>query len=103
LETAAYQIVQEGLTNVARHAGAAEATVRAWADAATLHVQVEDAGRGFEPGVVPSSASGLSGMRERAALLGGRLSVESAPGAGTQLHAELPVDGPVERRRSASG
>jgi signal transduction histidine kinase len=91
--------VQEALTNVARHAGVTEATVRAWADAATLHVQVVDGGRGFDTGVVASASSGLSGMRERARFLGGRLGVESAPGGGTRLHAELPVADVVERRR----
>jgi GAF domain-containing protein len=99
IETAAYRIVQEALTNVARHAGVTEATVRAWADAATLHVQVVDGGRGFDTGVVASASSGLSGMRERARFLGGRLSVESAPGGGTRLHAELPVTDVVEPRR----
>lgn len=99
IETAAFRIVQEALTNVARHAGVTEATVRAWADAATLHVQIEDRGRGFDTGVIASASSGLSGMRERARFLGGRLSVESAPGGGTRLHAELPVADVVERRR----
>lgn len=99
IETAAFRIVQEALTNVARHAGVTAATVRAWADAATLHVQIEDRGRGFDTGVVASSSSGLSGMRERARFLGGGLSVESAPGGGTRLHAELPVADVVERRR----
>jgi signal transduction histidine kinase/DNA-binding response OmpR family regulator len=101
LETAAYRIVQESLTNVARHAGVPEATVRVWADPDTLHAQVEDHGAGFDPEAVlaAGSTSGLAGMRERALLLGGQLTVDSAPGGGTCVTAELPLaDGRTERR-----
>ncbi|MSS72151.1 MAG: sensor histidine kinase [Candidatus Latescibacteria bacterium] len=93
VETGAYRIVQEALTNVARYAGVREATVRLRADRETLHVQVEDQGAGFDPetALAARATSGLSGMRERAALLGGTLKVESAPGAGVRLQAELPV------------
>jgi PAS domain S-box-containing protein len=95
VETAAYRIVQEALTNVARHAQTAEASVRACLDRGRLFLQVEDHGIGFDDQVVHAGAasSGLSGMRERAALLGGRLTVESRPGAGTRVTAELPVEG----------
>ncbi len=94
IETGAYRIVQEALTNVARHAGAREATVRVWADQGTLWVQIEDRGKGFDlQGVeAPGAAGGLAGMRERALLLRGHLEVESAPGAGTRVTAELPLD-----------
>ncbi len=92
VETAAYRIVQEALTNVARHARAAEAVVRLWADAAALGVQVEDEGSGFDPASVPPGATGgLSGMQERVTLLGGRLEIASRPGGGTRLTAELPL------------
>jgi len=93
VETAAYRIVQEALTNVARHAKASEVTVRLSADAATLGIQVEDAGAGFDADAALASVatSGLAGMRERAALLGGRFALDSAPGKGTRLVAELPV------------
>jgi signal transduction histidine kinase len=91
VETAAYRVVQEALTNVARHAGVADAIVRVcWAQD-VLEVQVQDHGRGFDPGQVACPATGVQGMRERAALLGGRLSIESAPGRGTCVLAELPV------------
>jgi PAS domain S-box-containing protein len=95
VETAAYRIVQEALTNVARHAGAKEAAVRIWPDQNTLVVQIEDKGVGFDPQAVLASgtSSGLAGMRERAYLLGGQLTVESALGAGTRLIAELPIGG----------
>jgi PAS domain S-box-containing protein len=93
VETAAYRIVQEAITNVARHAGVGELTVRAWTDGGELHLHIEDKGKGFDPGMVRShgESSGLSGMYERAALLGGRLSVESVPGTGSRLTARLPV------------
>jgi PAS domain S-box-containing protein len=93
VETAAYRIVQEALTNVARHANVSEVTVRVWADETTLSIQVEDAGAGFDSEAVHSSSetSGLAGMRERAILLGGQLIIESNVGAGTRLTAELGI------------
>jgi PAS domain S-box-containing protein len=95
VETAAYRIVQEALTNVARHAGVREATVRVWRDQEALGIQVEDRGKGFDAavGLATRTSSGLAGMRERAQLLGGQFTVESRPGAGTRLTAELPVGG----------
>jgi PAS domain S-box-containing protein len=98
VETAAYRIVQEALTNVARHAGVVEVTVRLWTHEAILSIQVEDAGLGFdgEAALASSDTSGLAGMRERAVLLGGQLSVESHPGGGARLTAELSIaDSPV--------
>lgn len=93
VETAAYRIVQEALTNVVRHAGVEEATVRLWASEDCLGAQVEDRGKGFAPEAALAAhvSGGLSGMRERAELLGGRLAVESAPGGGTLVAAELPL------------
>ncbi len=97
VETAAYRIVQEALTNVARHARASEATVRLWVEATVLGVQIEDSGAGFdqEATLATPRSSGLAGMRERATLLGGRLTVESARGSGTRVTAELPLREPV--------
>lgn len=91
IETAAYRIVQEALTNVARHAETLEATVRVWADGHGLGLQIEDKGRGFDTEAALSAAntSGLAGMRERAHLLGGSFFIESSPGAGTSLTAEF--------------
>jgi PAS domain S-box-containing protein len=93
VETAAYRIVQEALTNVARHAGAHEVTVRIWLDQDLLCLQVEDGGRGLDPDAVRAAGTtgGLSGMQERAELLGGRLTVDSGHGTGTRVTAELPV------------
>jgi PAS domain S-box-containing protein len=95
VETAAYRIVQEALTNVARYAGVSQVTVRLWADADTLDVQIEDQGVGFDPQVALAAGDsiGLSGMQKRAVLLGGQLRIESAPGAGVCLTAELPLQG----------
>ena len=91
VETAAYRIVQEALTNVARHANVATVAVRAFAADGRLIVEVEDHGTGFdaEGELASASTSGLSGMRERAALIGGRLTIESRPGAGTRIRAEF--------------
>jgi PAS domain S-box-containing protein len=93
VETAVYRIVQEALTNVVRHAGVKEVTVRIWLRGNTLGVQVEDRGRGFDSTSILKSgmASGLTGMRERALLLGGQFVVESSHNIGTRLIAELPV------------
>lgn len=102
LETAAYRIIQEALTNVARHAGVDTVAVRLRANPRVLYLQVEDRGRGFEPAEALSSQTrnGLTGMFERAALAGGQLTVESTPGQGTLLSAELPMHGFTERRRT---
>jgi PAS domain S-box-containing protein len=103
VETAAYRIVQEALTNVARHAGVRHAVVRARLDGATLRLEVEDRGTGFDPRAARAAgtSSGLSGMQERAVLLGGRFEIISSPGTGTRLIAELPVQAFEERRGHA--
>jgi signal transduction histidine kinase len=94
IETAAYRIVQEALTNIARHAKAPEAIVSLWTDHSTLYVQIQDHGIGFDPESVQASrpCTGLAGIRERVALLNGCFTLESVPGVGTQLTAELPLD-----------
>ncbi|TEU10695.1 MAG: PAS domain S-box protein [Anaerolineales bacterium] len=100
IETAAYRMVQEALANVARHAGTIEVTVRAWADQDSLRLQVQDQGCGFEPdrALADSACGGLIAMDERARLLGGQLTIESAPGLGTRVTAEFPLSA-----RSADG
>lgn len=102
IETAVYRIIQEALTNVARHAGAPDATVHLWADQDSLGVQVQDRGVGFHPDVVLAAgfSSGLLGMRERTLLLGGCLTIESTPRGGTRLTAEFPLSGRVEKRKT---
>ncbi len=92
IETAAYRIVQEALTNVARHAEIDKVEVDVRADESTLRIGIKDLGRGFDPdSPLASPTVGLSGMRERAMMLGGQLEIESARGMGTVLTAELPL------------
>jgi len=93
LETAVFRIVQEALTNVARHAGVKEVTVRLWKNAERVGVQVEDLGAGFEVEETQAkrTSTGLSAMRERAELLGGEFTLESVKGSGTRVTVELPL------------
>jgi signal transduction histidine kinase len=88
VEIGSYRVVQEALTNVARHAGVGQATVQLLADGGVLTIAVRDEGQGFQPD--GTSGTGLSGLRERVQLLGGSLTVETAPGTGTTITAELP-------------
>jgi signal transduction histidine kinase len=97
LESTAYRLVQESLTNAAKHAGAAKALVELAKDGDALKVRVRDDGAGFESEKV-SGGFGLIGMRERVALVGGHLAIESSPGTGTTVQAELPV---IQRPRSS--
>jgi signal transduction histidine kinase len=94
IETGIYRIVQEGLTNAARHSGVSLVTVRIWVEMERLKLQIEDRGCGFHPEIVMKATRsiGLTGMRERTFLLGGSLSVESSPGGGTTIVAELPLN-----------
>jgi len=91
VESATFRIIQEALTNVARHAHVEEVDVRLWANEQILGLQVEDTGVGFDPQEIHAKnpTSGLSGMRERASLCGGQLEIESKPGSGTCLMAEF--------------
>ena len=93
VETTAYRIVQEAITNVARHAGVGIATVRVWSAAESVGLQIEDRGRGFHPESVLAAmrSNGLAGMQERVNLLAGHLAIESRPGEGSRLTAELPL------------
>jgi PAS domain S-box-containing protein len=91
VEIAAYRIVQEALTNVARHANVREAAVRVRADEDTLTVEVEDRGRGIDAAPAPAESLGIAGMRERANALGGALSIVAPPGGGTRVTATLPL------------
>jgi PAS domain S-box-containing protein len=94
LEIAVFRIIQEALTNVIRHAGNKRVIIRAWTDEQSINLQITDYGVGFDPVVVLSEhvSSGLSGMSERARLLGGELLIESYPGAGTTLTTRLPLN-----------
>jgi signal transduction histidine kinase len=90
-ETALYRVVQEAFTNVLKHAGATRVHVALRRVDGTAIAIVEDDGGGFDPAATGDDTLGLQGMRERLALLGGRLRVESSRGAGTRLVAEVPA------------
>lgn len=85
------RILQEALNNVRKHADATAVRVRLVAQAGLVRLEVADNGRGFEPGHVSSDRFGLESMRERAALIGGRLAVESSPHDGARISVELPM------------
>lgn len=98
IETVVYRIVQEALTNIARHAHANTVLVHVEGDAETIQITIRDDGRGFdserhqqtfEPG--QEHGWGLVGMRERASLLGGTLEITSKPGHGTTIQTSIPI------------
>lgn len=94
LETAVYRIVQEALTNVVKHAGAAHAAVRVVVADGEVLVRVTDDGAGIDPAVVAERRGfGVTGMRERVRLAGGTLRIAPDEGGGTALVARLPVAG----------
>jgi signal transduction histidine kinase len=96
IESTTYRLVQEGLTNIVKHAEATHVEVRVMDLEETLEVLLRDNGRGFDADG-ESAGFGLIGMRERVALVHGTLEVESAPGDGTTLRARIP-----SRRRDAA-
>lgn len=91
VETALYRIVQEALTNIARHAQATTASVIVERRNGAVRAIVEDNGRGFDADAIGQGRLGLYGIRERAELLGGRLTIESEAGRGASLFVEIPV------------
>lgn len=110
VETAVFRLVQEAVNNIVKHAGARSARIQLGANNGMVTIVVEDDGRGFDvvfPGPTPSGSSlGLVSMRERVALLGGKLSVNSVVGAGTRLVMEIPMDtgvDSVQRRGEKDG
>ena len=93
VDLAAFRIVQEALTNVGRHAGAATATVRVSYGDGDLTVQIDDDGGGSTAVSTAGSGKGIMGMRERAAALGGDLEAGPRPGGGFRVRARLPLEG----------
>ena len=89
LESTIYRVVQEALTNAAKHAAASRVIVRVRDGDHAIEVLVHDDGAGFDPHR-RSSGFGLVGMRERLALVHGTLEIETAPGGGTTLRASIP-------------
>lgn len=95
VETLVYRIVQEALTNVARHSGAKSATVVLRRDPERLRVRIEDRGSGFSPDSMLSAAEhggfGLRAMRDRVEFVDGHFSIRSEPGGGTVVEADIPL------------
>lgn len=91
-ETHLFRIVQEGLTNVARHADASEASVELRVEGQHVHLAIADDGRGLKPEANGKSASlGMVGMRARARQLGGELIVENRKGGGLLIRVDVPL------------
>jgi signal transduction histidine kinase len=96
LETTVYRMVQEALTNAARHSGARAAVVTVTADDQALHVEISDRGCGFDTAAAlrKHTSLGLAGLAERVHLAGGHLELFSQPGQGTRIHAEFSLQHP---------
>jgi signal transduction histidine kinase len=90
IDATAYYIVSEALANVAKYAKASTAAVRVRPAGDRVVIVVEDNGRG---GADPGRGTGLRGLADRVIALDGTFSVESPPGAGTRLRAEIPLEG----------
>ena len=98
VEVNLYRVLQEALTNIVKHAGAGRVGVIATASPDGVVMIIEDDGKGFDPETVNRGSSphfGLLGMRERLALVGGSLEIETAPGSGTTLIIRAPLKGPI--------
>jgi two-component system NarL family sensor kinase len=91
VEVGLYRIVQEGLTNIARHAGAKRVDLELNLTPEQVQLSVEDDGQGFDPTQVSQGHFGLIGLNERVKLLGGRLQLESSPGAGVRVAVTIPL------------
>ncbi len=102
--TSAYRILQEALTNVWKHSGASQVKIRITASDTTVSVSISDNGVGLDPKRLPDSPSlGLLGMRERASLVGGRISIRRNRGRGLRVVANLPRNGvPAEMTEAAT-
>ena len=96
LETVCFRVIQEALTNAIRHGNARQVQIKLSREAGRLEVRLVDDGRGFDLDTAMERAAtgaslGLLGMRERVSLVGGELSITSAPGAGTEIKASFPI------------
>jgi signal transduction histidine kinase len=91
VETTLYRIVQEALTNVVKHAEATRVSILLVRRNGSATAVIEDDGRGFDPASPAPDSLGLEGMRERAELHDGRLTIEASPGSGTTLVVEVPL------------
>ena len=92
-----FRIIQEAVSNIVRHSGATNATIDIKANPSHIFITILDDGRGFDSKRIGAGTGGrlgfgLSGMAERARLLGGTLNIRSGPGAGTALESKLPIN-----------
>jgi signal transduction histidine kinase len=88
-----YRILQEALHNAAKHSGVRNVDVRLWETKDAIHLQISDQGAGFDVETSKRSPGiGLVSMQERITLVGGELSIESAPQRGTTIHARVPME-----------
>jgi len=99
-----YRVVQEALSNVAKHSGARRALVSLSAREDSLRLIVKDTGRGFDPALARSRGLGLINMDERVRSLGGSFSLQAKPGEGVHIEVRVPLRkrngrGPEKRRR----
>ena len=90
LENAIYRIIQEGLANACRHSHSAQVLIELAETDQDVEIRVQDHGIGFNPDQIDEKRFGLAGIRERARLLGGRVTLQSVPGQGTLLQVRLP-------------
>jgi len=101
VESTVYRVVQEALTNVAKHAVASHVELELLMNDGAVAVAVRDDGRGFDP-AAPAEGFGLLGMRERVTLAHGKVSIESGPGVGTVVRALIPVNPSPQSQAAAS-
>lgn len=98
LETTLFRVVQEAVTNIARHAEAENVVISLDLSQSSVVIEVEDDGKGFDMAAISRTTEkgrglGLMGMRERVSLFSGTLTIETSPGSGTQLRIEVPLEG----------
>ena len=92
VELVLYRVAQESITNAIRHSNADTISLSLEGDTDFVTLRVRDDGDGM-PRQLPSGTSGISGMRERALLVGGRFSIESVPTRGTEVRLMIPLEG----------
>lgn len=92
VEVCVYRLLQESLTNAARHSGATRVMVELRASARAVELEVSDDGRGFDLAATPPGSTGLDGMKERVAMLDGQLRITAGNGQGTRVLVSLPLD-----------
>jgi signal transduction histidine kinase len=107
VETTLYRIVQEALTNAAKHAKASNVWIRAWKENLVFCCSIRDNGGGFDSNLAPATPGrkglGLIAMRERLSAIGGTLRIQSSPGNGTEVSIRIPLEGNHANSNRARG